>query len=168
MGLAGTGLAGKRVAGKGVARAAVAGAAAITLPVSLTLLTLAGCATDVIPPPQANHGMSCLDDSSHCIAQRQAALRNLVGRSDRHWVRENPSVDSYASGVRLFAFKKKKKDLNCDELRHAQREAGRADAVLRGPDGRRLSPAQVSRGSMFAAEVAREMSREIARRCLRG
>ncbi len=112
--------------------------------------------------------MSCLDDSPHCISQRQTALRHLVTRSDRHWVRDRASVDSYASGVRLFAFKTKKKDLTCDELQMARREADSADVVLRGPEGRRLTPAQLSRGSMFAAEVSRELSREQARRCRRG
>lgn len=128
----------------------------------------AGCATQLDNSAGANRGMSCLDDSAHCVSQRQAALRELVGRNDRQWVKEGASVDSYASGVRLFALKKKKKELSCDELRHAQREAHAADAALRGPNGRGLTHAQISRGSMLAAEVGREISREIARRCLRG
>lgn len=127
-----------------------------------------GCAVNQAPEPLARGGMSCLDDSAVCIAQRQAALRHLVSRSDRHWVRDTASVESYASGVRLFAFQKKKKDLTCDELMAGRREADGADATLRGPGGKRLSPAQISRGSMFAAEVSKELTREHGRRCRRG
>lgn len=141
-------------------------AAALAATVAAAALVSA-CASSE-PPQVASGSMSCLDDSPHCISQRQTALRHLVTRSDRHWVRDRASVDSYASGVRLFAFKTKKKDLTCDELQMARREADSADVVLRGPEGRRLTPAQLSRGSMFAAEVSRELSREQARRCRRG
>lgn len=146
---------------------AVRSAAAIGCIASLSVL-LAACASSEPPPPIHSGAMSCLDDSPHCIAQRQSALRHLVTRSDRHWVRDRAGVDAYASGVRMFALKTKKKDLTCDELQIGRREADAADAVLRGPDGRRLTPAQVSRGSMFAAEVSKELSREQSRRCRRG
>lgn len=129
---------------------------------------IAGCAVNETPEVGRSGSMSCLDDSPHCISQRQAALRHLVTRSDRHWVRDPASVDSYASGVRLFAFKTKKKELTCDELHHGRREAEGAGKVLRGPNGRGLTPAQVSRGTMFADEVSRELSKELARRCSRG
>lgn len=135
---------------------------------AVTAAALVSACASSEPPPVASGSMSCLDDSPHCIAQRQTALRHLVTRSDRHWVRERASVDSYASGVRLFAFKTKKRDLTCDELQLGRREAEGADAALRGPDGRRLTPAQISRGSMFAAEVSKELSREQSRRCRRG
>lgn len=129
---------------------------------------LGGCAINDATEVSRPGSMSCLDDSPHCIAQRQAALRHLVTRSDRHWVRDHASVESYASGVRLFAFKTKKKELTCDELQHGRREADGAGKVLRGPNGRGLTPAQVSRGAMFADEVSRELSKEHARRCSRG
>ena len=152
---------------QGPAWRTVRAAAALGCAVTISAL-LAACAASE-PPPQLHSGaMSCLDDSPHCIAQGQSALGHLVTRSDRHWGRDRASVDAYASGVRLFAFKTKKKELNCDELQIGRREADGADTVLRGPDGRRLTPAQVSRGSMFAAEVSRELSREHGRRCHRG
>lgn len=135
--------------------------------VAAAALLVSACASSE-PPQVASGSMSCLDDSPHCISQRQAALRHLVTRSDRHWVRDQASVDSYASGVRLFAFKTKKKELTCDELQHGRREAEGAGKVLRGPNGRGLTPAQVSRGTMFADEVSRELSKELARRCSRG
>ncbi|MFV0367306.1 MAG: hypothetical protein ACK5KM_02485 [Hyphomicrobiaceae bacterium] len=120
--------------------------------------------------PQINHGkgLSCVDDSAYCIGERRSALNHLVNRSDRHWVHAQPSAHAYASGVRLYAFKKKKKDLTCDELRVAGNEAKRAPKILRGPEGRSLTPAQISRGVMFAEEVGRELAREQSRRCRRG
>lgn len=129
---------------------------------------LAGCAASDGPQFAHGKGMSCLDDSAHCIAQRKAALRNIVTRSDRHWVRDPATVQSYASGVRLFAFKTKKKELTCNELQVGRREADGAARVLRGPEGRSLSPAQISRGVMLGEEVSRELAREHARRCRRG
>ncbi|MFN3867798.1 MAG: hypothetical protein ACK4MF_01890 [Hyphomicrobiaceae bacterium] len=141
--------------------------AALTVTLAIAAL-IGGCAVAEAPEPLASGSMSCLDDSPACIAQRQAALRHLVSRSDRHWVRDTASVEAYASGVRLFAFQKKKAELTCDELMAGRREADAADATLRGPGGKRLSPAQISRGSMFAAEVSKELKREHGRRCQRG
>ncbi|MGD9667854.1 MAG: hypothetical protein AB7U75_02245 [Hyphomicrobiaceae bacterium] len=131
-------------------------------------VALAACAGGNTPPIAHGKGMSCLDDSPHCIAERKDALRHIVSRSDRHWVRDPATVHSYASGVRLFAFKTRKKDLTCDELKIGRREAEGAARVLRGPEGRTLSPAQISRGVMLGEEVSRELAREHARRCQRG
>ena len=70
------------------------------------------------------------------------------------------------SGVRLFAYRARKKELSCEELVHARREADGAAKTLRGPEGKSLSPAQISRATMFAAEVSKELSAEMrTRRC---
>lgn len=129
---------------------------------------LAACAGGQAPEMTGQQGMACVDDSARCIAERKSALRLLVSRSDRHWVNDRASAEAYASGVRLFAFKTKKKDLTCAELAAGRREADGAPGVLRGPQGRSLTPAQVSRGVMLAEEVSRELAREHARRCKRG
>ncbi|MGE0855564.1 MAG: hypothetical protein AB7E80_13720 [Hyphomicrobiaceae bacterium] len=136
--------------------------------VAAVCVLLSACATE---PPAAigtGRGMSCVDDSAYCIAERKTALNNLVTRSDRHWVNDRPSVHAYASGVRLFAFKQKKSQLSCQELAMARREADGAPGALAGPDARLLSPAQVARSKMLAAEVSREIAREQGRRCRRG
>ncbi len=136
---------------------------------ALVLAGILGACSGNTPPDIAyGKGMSCLDDSAHCISQRKAALRNIVTRSDRHWVRDPASVQSYASGVRLFAFKTKKKELTCNELQIGRNEAEGAARVLRGPEGRSLSPAQISRGVILGEEVSRELAREHKRRCRRG
>lgn len=80
-------------------------------------------------------------------------------------MREPASAASYASGVRLFAYKTKKKELSCDELSMGRREADSAPGVLRGPQAAKLTPAQASRGIMLAGEVSRELGNEFTRRC---
>lgn len=80
-------------------------------------------------------------------------------------MKEQPSPEAYASGVRLFAMKTKKKELSCDELARGRQEADGAPSSLRSTS--KLTPAQVSRGVMFASEVSRELTNEMGRRCKR-
>ena len=89
----------------------------------------------------------------------------MMSDRERRWVREPANPQAYASGVRLFAFKSRKKDLNCDELSAGKREAEAGPGVLRGAGGSGLSPAQISRGVMLANEVSKELSNEMRRRC---
>jgi hypothetical protein len=111
-------------------------------------------------------GLSCIDDSPECVEQRQMTLKSMLADKNRSWVREAPTPQAHASGVRLFAFRAQKKEMNCEELGHARREADSAARTLRGPDGKGLSPAQISRATMFAAEVSKELSAEMrSRRC---
>ncbi len=128
-------------------------------------LTLAGCAGGDGPEIVTTAGLGCVDDSVECISKRQAALRQLVADKNRGWVREPANAASYASGVRLFAYKTKKKELSCEELSVGRREADGAPGVLRGPQASKLTPAQASRGIMLAGEVSRELGNEFARRC---
>lgn len=131
-----------------------------------TALAVAGCA-GADGPEIAAAGLGCVDDSLECVGKRQSALRQLVGDKDRKWVREPPTAASYASGVRLFAFKTKKKELSCEELTVGRKEADNAPGVLRSPQAAQLTPAQASRGIMLASEVSRELTSEFARRCKR-
>ena len=111
-------------------------------------------------------GLSCVDDSKECIDQRQSTLKGMLADKDRKWVKEPASPMAHASGVRLFAFRSRKKELTCEELAHGRREADGVAKSLRGPDSQGLSPAQISRASMFAAEVSKELSVEMrTRRC---
>lgn len=110
-------------------------------------------------------GLNCVDDSQHCIGERQGALKTMLADKDKRWIREAPTPASYASGVRLFAFKSRKAHLSCEELAIGKREADGAGTVLRGPGGAGLSPAQISRGAMLGTEVAKELGGELRRRC---
>ncbi len=126
---------------------------------------LGACSSNEPPAFSTTTGLGCVDDSRQCIDQRQAALRSMMADRERRWVREPASPSAYASGVRLFAFKTRKKDLSCDELAIGRREADAGPGVLRGPGGTSLTPAQVSRGAMLSTEVGKELSVEIQRRC---
>jgi hypothetical protein len=149
----------RRVGEASWARSALAGGVA---------LVLGGCGGSVIDGAAGSaatidHG--CVDDSKACIDQRQAALRALQNDKSRSWVKQPASASSYATGVRMFAFKTEKTRLTCDELGAGRREADGAPGLLRSSQARGLTPAQVSRGLMFATEVSKELERERQRRC---
>jgi hypothetical protein len=111
-------------------------------------------------------GLSCIDDSPDCIGQRQATLKSMMADGDRKWVKEPTSPQAHASGVRLFAFRSQKKEMSCEELAVGRREADSVPKALKGPEGKSMSPAQVSRTNMLAAEVSKELAAEMrARRC---
>lgn len=131
---------------------------------ALLLAVTAGCAGGIGDPPDARAGLGCIDDSAECISRRQVTLRSMVDDKNRAWVNESATPEAYASGVRLFAFKQKKKELTCDELAVGKREADAAPASMKTA-GSTLTHAQVARGAMLAKEVGRELQTEIARRC---
>lgn len=134
--------------------------------VAWLVIGLAGCSVGTIDSgAETRAGLGCVDDSAHCIEQRSATLRTLVADRERKWIREPATAAAYASGVRLFAFKQRKRELTCDELAIGKREADAAAPTLRGPAGAGLSPAQVSRGVMLGQEVSRELANEQGRRC---
>lgn len=110
-------------------------------------------------------GLRCVDDSSHCISQREKVFDAYMADKSRGWVKQPADTHAYASGVRLFAFSQQRKSLSCEELAHGKREADAAPAALRGPGGSGLTPAQVARGVMLAGDVSKELNREMARRC---
>jgi hypothetical protein len=125
---------------------------------------VAACSGFGIDDPRA--GLSCVDDSKECVDQRQATLKSMLADEKRGWVKEPTNPKAHASGVRLFAFRSRKKELSCEELALGRREADSVPKALRGPEGKSLSPAQVSRAAMFAAEVSKELAAEMrSRRC---
>ena len=107
-------------------------------------------------------GLSCVDDSAECVQQRQTTLKAMLSDQDRRWVKEQATPHAHASGVRLFAYRSKKSELTCEELAHGRREAEAAPKSLRSTQN--LSPAQISRATMFAAEVSKELSVEMRKR----
>lgn len=133
--------------------------------VALAAIVLGACGGPAPPEPGAGAGLACVDDSPRCVGERQSVLGRLVADKERAWIKERPTREAYASGVRLFAFKAKKRELSCEELAHGRREAEGATSALRGTSTTTLTPAQVSRGAMFASEVGRELASEHAKRC---
>ncbi len=138
---------------------------AVCLRAAAAVLGLAACSNGPVEPFETSTSFNCVDDSKQCIGERQAALQGLLSDKSRGWVKAPATPHAYASGVRMFAFKQKKAELSCDELGSGRREADAAPGALRSAAGQGLSPAQISRGTMFAAEVGRELSTEMKRRC---
>ncbi len=139
----------------------------IFIPVSMLVLgtVLGSCAAiNLETAATAQPSADCVDDSPPCVEARGAALKRMLADPKRSWIREPANAHSYAAGVRLFAFRSRKRELSCDELAHGKREADGAPSALNGPYSGGLSPAQKSRGTMLAAEVSKELGTEIRRR----
>jgi hypothetical protein len=134
---------------------------AIALALLLSACSGADVATDNINRP----GLGCIDDSPRCLAERQSVLKVYMADRNKAFVREPATPSAYASGVRLWAFKSRKRELTCDELNIARREADAAAPTLRGPGGQGMTPAQVARGIILAQDVSKELGNEHGRRC---
>ncbi len=134
-----------------------------SVPPLLLIAVLLGCGGPNVGTSSA--GLTCVDDTADCVERRQQTLSYLVDANDRSWIRAHPPAEAYASGVRLFALQRKKKELTCEELAYGRNEADKAPGILRGPEGANLTPAQVSRGVILASEVSRELAAEMKRRC---
>jgi methylphosphotriester-DNA--protein-cysteine methyltransferase len=141
--------------------------AVILVALALAVAAEAGCSVSTGIDVDARAGLRCVDDSPECISRRQTTLRHLENDQGRAWVKEPATPEAYASGVRLFAFKKKKSELSCDELAHGRHEAEAARATLKSA-GSTLTASQVARGTLLASEVAKELQAEMGRRCKKG
>ena len=132
--------------------------------VAAIAVVLGACAS--LEPPAAltvRAGLGCVDDSARCRTKRRDALAALLADKTRSWVRQPADASAYASGVRLFAFKKRKQELNCSELSIAVKEARAARPILRAAAAQ-LTPAQIARGAMLGDEVGKELVQESRRR----
>jgi hypothetical protein len=138
----------------------------MTLAVVSCVLGAAACGGNDAALGQAR-GLKCVDDTNVCISQRKEVFDSYMADPSRSWVRQPAGPHEYASGVRLMAFSKKRKELSCDELTHAKEEADRAPSALSGGAYSGLTPGQIARGTMLAREVSRELAGEIVRRCRR-
>jgi len=130
-----------------------------------TCFELAGCAGAPDPAFAQQRGLKCVDDSNVCISQRKMVFESYMADKSRSWIKQPAGPHEYASGVRLMAYSKMRKDLTCEQLAHAKDEADRGPASLSGGSYVGLTTAQVARGAMLAREVSRELANEMARRC---
>ncbi len=90
-------------------------------------LLMSACSGFGSDDPRA--GLSCLDDSQECIDRRQVTLKSMLDDQDRKWVKEPANPQAHASGVRLFAFRSRKKELTCEELALGRRSRQRAQGL---------------------------------------
>ncbi|MEQ1715856.1 MAG: hypothetical protein ABL907_07715 [Hyphomicrobium sp.] len=132
---------------------------------TLAALAAAGCSSSEPPQVGTRIGLSCVDDSTHCISQREKVFDQFMADKSRGWLKETATPEAYASGVRLFALSKRRRELSCAELAHGKKEADAGPGILRSQGNGRLTPAQVSRGAMLASEVGRDLGRELDKRC---
>lgn len=128
-------------------------------------LMVAGCVTGFSGDSSGvSSGLNCVDDSERCLAQRKQALTQIMDDKQLRWINEPATANSDASGVRLFAFMKKRKHLSCQQLRIGYIEATGARQRLRQSAGTGLTPAQISRGAILGDEVASKLKREMRRK----
>lgn len=128
-------------------------------------IELAGCGGAADPAFGQQRGLKCVDDSNVCISQRKMVYDSYMTDKTRAWMKQPAGPHEYASGVRLMAYSKMRKDLSCEELARAKEEADRGPSSLSGGAYVGLTSAQVARGAMLSREVSRELASEIARRC---
>jgi hypothetical protein len=125
----------------------------------LFCLVLPACS--LFGPDDPRAGLSCLDDSKECVDRRRVTLDSYLADNDHKWIKEPATAQAHVSGVRLFAFRSRKKELNCEELARGRREADSVAKSLHGPEGKEFSPALVARATLFASEVSKELTAEI-------
>jgi hypothetical protein len=126
---------------------------------------VAGCAGNEAALGDPALGLKCVDDSNVCISQRKMVYDSYMSDPSRAWVMQPAGPHEYASGVRLMALSKKRKELTCNELAHGKQEADHGPSALSGGAYIGLTSGQVARGAMLSREVSRELAQEIARRC---
>jgi hypothetical protein len=131
----------------------------------LASFAVAGCAGNEAALGDPARGLKCVDDSNVCISQRKMVYDSYMSDTSRAWVMQPAGPHEYASGVRLMALSKKRKELTCNELAHGKAEADHGPSSLSGGAYIGLTSAQVARGAMLSREVSRELAQEIARRC---
>lgn len=126
---------------------------------------LGGCAGNEAALGDPARGLKCVDDSNVCISQRKMVYDSYMADSSRSWIGQPAGPHEYASGVRLMALSRKRKELSCAELARGKEEADRGPSVLTGGAYLGITSTQVARGAMLSREVSKELAREIARRC---
>ncbi|MGI9524090.1 MAG: hypothetical protein ACR2PG_20845 [Hyphomicrobiaceae bacterium] len=128
------------------------------------IVSSTGCSMSLQHELGDRTGLNCVDDSPRCLNERQTALTAMVSDTSRTWIETPPTATADASGVRLFAYKKQKKNLNCRQLRIGYGEAKGARERLRTAKNPQLTPALKARSAILGDEVARELRREMKRR----
>jgi len=138
--------------------------AAVTLLIAISFVA-AGCGGNEAALGDPARGLKCVDDSNVCISQRKMVFDSYMSDPARAWVNHPAGPHEYASGVRLMAFSKKRKELNCNELARGKAEADRGPSALSGGGYVGLTTGQIARAAMLAREVSKELAQEMARRC---
>jgi hypothetical protein len=103
--------------------------------------------------------LDCGSDAA-CLSQ----LKALIEDPQRGWIGNLVPATEYARGVRLFAYRALRAQLNCNELILALAEIEAARKPLARPVPG-VTPAQAARARMLSDEVEAELRTERATRC---
>lgn len=134
--------------------------------IGLFSMLLAGCLGAGLGLDYRLDAEPCLDDTPRCVGERTRLLKAMLADPRHRWAQVNPSARTYASAVRLFAYRAALGKLNCRQLHHGIRETGAAERVLTASA---LPDVQVDRLAKIKAlseDVHKELRREFKRVCL--
>ena len=143
------------------------GARRWTLAAVLPLMTLTGCTPFTSSPEvAANPAAGCVDDSKVCIDKRMSSLKTMVSDPKRTWVYQQESPASYATGVKLFAYRATKGQLSCAELAHGRQETQTAAVSLKSGAVPGMNDSRLAQVRDLSTQVNREIGREFERVCV--
>ena len=112
-----------------------------------------------------NPAAGCVDDSKHCIDKRMSTLKVMVADQKRTWVYQQESPASYATGVKLFAYRATKAQLTCGELSHGRQETADAALSLKSGSVPGMNDSRLAQVRDMSAQVSKELGREFDKVC---
>ena len=134
---------------------------------ALAAAWLLGACTPISSSPEAsnNPAAGCVDDSKHCIDKRMSTLKVMVADQKRSWVYQQESPASYATGVKLFAYRATKAQLTCGELSHGRQETADAALSLKSGSVPGMNDSRLAQVRDMSAQVSKELGREFDKVC---
>jgi hypothetical protein len=134
---------------------------------ALAAVSLVGACTSISSSPETsnNPAAGCVDDSKHCIDKRMSTLKVMVADQKRSWVYQQESPASYATGVKLFAYRATKTQLTCGELSHGRQETADAAVSLKSGSVPGMNDSRLAQVRDMSAQVSKELGREFERVC---
>lgn len=137
------------------------------LAAALVAAGISGC-TAIGPSdelPVANTASGCVDDSKACIEKRGTALKGMLGDAKRSWVIRQETAASYATGVKLFAYRQKKTEMSCQELAHGREETRTAPQMLKPGSVSGMNDSRLAQVKDLSGQVSKELAKEFDRVC---
>lgn len=134
---------------------------------ALACVLLAAACAPISSAPEAsnNPAAGCVDDSKHCIDKRMSTLKTMVSDQRRSWVYQQESPASYATGVKLFAYRATKAQLTCAELSHGRKETADAALSLKSGSVPGMNDSRLAQVRDMSSQVSKELGREFDKAC---
>ncbi|KAB2851212.1 MAG: hypothetical protein F9K44_02355 [Hyphomicrobiaceae bacterium] len=129
-------------------------------------LLLAACASfNSAPEVSNNPAAGCVDDSKQCIDRRMTTLKAMVSDPKRTWVFQQESPASYATGVKLFAYRATRSQLTCTELSHGRQETAEAAHSLKSGSVPGMNDSRLAQVRDMSSQVSKELGKEFDKAC---